>query len=96
MTYYKIKDHKFIRFEKSTNKNKMYNALIENIKTGKIIKIPFGSNQYENYRDITGLNLYPHLIHNDPKRRKAYKARHRVYLKKGYCSPSYYSWFFLW
>jgi hypothetical protein len=90
-----MRQYKLIGYEKAKAKNKMYNALIQN-KQGKVIKLPFGDNRYENYRDITGLNLYPHLIHNDPNRRRLYKARHKGYLRKGYFSPSYFSYFVLW
>ena len=94
--YYNKKDYILKGFEKSTRKHKMYNALIQHRKTKRIIKIPFGSALHSNYQDLSGLNLYPHLIHGDPERRRRYRARHRVYIKDGYYSPSYFSWSVLW
>jgi hypothetical protein len=58
--------------------------------------IPFGDKRYSNYRDKTGLNLYPNLIHNDKERRKRFRARHLKFLKKGFYSPSYFSYYVLW
>ena len=73
----------------------MYDAiLLDN--SGKFIIVPFGDKRYENYQDKTKLNLYPHLIHGDKERRKRYRSRHKVYLKKGYFSPSYFSFHYLW
>lgn len=91
-----MKKYDFINFEKSHRKNKMYNAILENKKTKRIVKVPFGDDKMQNFRDITGLNLYPHLIHGDTKRRKAFRARHKGYLKKGFFSPSLFSYYFLW
>lgn len=96
MTYYKMKDYPFIRFEKSNTPNKMYDAILLNTKTNNTIKVPFGSVNYENYQDKTGLNLYPHLIHGDNNRRKSFRARHKGFLKKGHYSPSFFSFYFLW
>ena len=96
MVYYKKSDHKIFGFQKSKTTGKMYDALL--LKTGspKLIRVPFGDNSMGNYQDKTGLNLYPHLIHNDKKRRKSYRARHKGYLKDGYYSPSWFSWSLLW
>jgi hypothetical protein len=90
----------FIKFEKSHLKNKKYNAVVK--VDGKIKRIPFGSSSYEQFRDATGLNLYSHLDHNDPIRRKNYIARHSKIMKDGKpainnkLSPAYYSLNFLW
>jgi len=96
MTYYNKKDYKLIGYEKSNTKNKMYNAILQNKETKKIIKIPFGDKRYENYRDLTGLNLYPQLIHNDKERRRLYRLRHKKDLKKDYYSPGWFSYYILW
>lgn len=92
--YYSIKDYKLIGFEKSKTKNKMYDAIL--LKENKKYKVPFGDKRYQNFRDITGLNLYPHLIHDDNKRRKNYRTRHKHAVKKGYYSPGYFSYYYLW
>lgn len=96
MVYYSMNDYKLKGFIKSKKQGKMYDAILEEIKTGKIKKVSFGANNYQNFRDITGLNAYPHLIHNDEKRRSLYKKRHKRYLKDGYYSPSFFSFYFLW
>ena len=95
MTYYKKTDYKLLGFEKSNRANKQYNALLQRKTDNKIIRVPFGS-KMENYQDKTGLNLYPHLIHGNKERRRLYRARHKVYLKDGYYSPSFFSIKFLW
>jgi len=74
----------------------MYNAILERVSDGKTVRVPFGSTQYQNYRDITGLNLYPHLIHGDSDRRRRYHARHRGYLKDGFYSSGLFSLVYLW
>ena len=89
-------NYEFINFEKSNRAGKMYNAIIKDKKTSRIIKIPFGDNKMENYRDVTGLNLYPSLIHGDEKRRANYKARHKGFVKDGYYSPGFFSYYYLW
>lgn len=96
MTYYSKKEYKLLGYRKSKVAGKMYDAIIENRKTKKIITIPFGSTDYENFRDLTGLNLYPHLIHGDRERRRLYKARHKHHLRPGYYSPSWFSMTQLW
>ena len=96
MSYYSMKDWKFIGFRKSNTKLKKYDSLIKNKQTGKIKIIPFGSSSYSQYKDSTGLGLYSHLDHNDKERRRRYKTRHQVYIKKGYYSAGYFSMRFLW
>lgn len=96
MTYYSKKDYKFLGFKKSDKKDKMYYALLVNIYTNKLVKVHFGHNKMGNYRDITGLNAYPNLIHNDLERRRRFQARHKGYLKDGYYSPSFFSYYYLW
>lgn len=96
MTYYKKTDYKLLGYQKSKTQNKMYDALLEDKKTKRIIKVPFGDKRYENYRDMTGLNLYPNLIHNDKNRRRLYRIRHQKDIKTGYYSPGWFSYFILW
>lgn len=96
MTYYNKKDYKLIGYKKSNTKNKMYDAILENNKTKKIVRVPFGDIRYENYRDLTSLNLYPQLIHNNKERRRLYRLRHKKDLKDGYYSPGWFSYYILW
>ncbi len=86
-----------IKFQRSSRRDKKYMAIIEDITTRRQQKVHFGSRQplMEHYRDDTGLNLYRSLNHLDPKRRKAYLARHAKTMTKKY-SPSWYSAKFLW
>ena len=95
-TYYSKKDYEHIDFEKAGQKGKMYNAILRRKIDNKTIRVPFGDNKMQNYQDKTGLNLYPNLIHGDKNRRASFRARHRGYLKDGYYSPSFFSYYFLW
>ena len=95
MTYYSKEEYKLIKYEKSKVKGKQYAAILENNKTKKKVRVNFGS-MMENYRDLTGLNLYPHLIHGDLKRRKSFRARMKGFIKEGYYSPSFFSYHILW
>ena len=70
--FYSKKDYKFVKFEKSHIKIKKYNAVIQNKKTGREVRIPFGARGYEHYKDSTDLKLYSSKDHGDHKRRKNY------------------------
>ena len=96
MTYYSMDEYKLKGYEKAKAKGKMYNALIQRKSDNKILKVPFGDNKMENYKDDTGLNLYPELIHGDEKRRKNYRSRAKGRVKDGFYSPSYFSFNILW
>jgi len=96
MPFYEKAKYGLVGYDKSRRKHKMYDAILIRKKDNKIVRVPFGDKRYENYRDATGLNLYPHLIHGDKKRRTAYRARHKGYLKQGYYSPGYFSMYYLW
>ena len=96
MVYYAKKKYKLIGYEKSPLKYKKYRAILQDKKTKKYVNVDFGDKRYENYHDKTGLNLYPKLLHGDPERRRNYRKRHKVYLKTGYYSPGYFSYYKLW
>jgi len=89
-------EYKFIKFEKSTMKNKKYDALFRNNTTGKIKKLSFGDRRYAQYKDSTGLGVYSHLNHGDPHRRSFYHQRHAKDAVDGYYSPGMLSLKFLW
>ena len=95
-SYYSMNEWIFLKFEKSKRKHKMYSAILLNKRNNKTVRINFGDTRYQNFRDITGLNLYPHLIHNDKNRRRLYRKRHKVFLKNNHYSPSYFSYHILW
>ena len=95
MVSYSKKDYKFLRFEKSHLKTKKYNAVLENRKTKREVRVPFGASSYEQYKDSTGLGLYSSKNHNDKKRRASYRSRHKNDNLNDY-SPGFFSWNFLW
>ncbi len=96
MTYFSMKDYKLKRFRKSDTKNKKYDAILEHVASGKLIKVSFGHSDYEQFKDSTGLNIFTHLNHNDPKRRQLFRQRHKKYLHDKYFSPGYFSYYYLW
>tara|TARA_R110000772_G_scaffold18001_2_gene50284 strand:+ start:654 stop:944 length:291 start_codon:yes stop_codon:yes gene_type:complete len=96
MPYYLKRDYKLLGFKKSMNKDKMYYALLENKQNKKLVRVHFGHNKFKNYRDITGLNAYPTLIHGDSDRRRRYRARAVGQVKAGYYSSSFFSYHYLW
>jgi len=83
-------------FRKSKSKNKKYDALLVNKKTGRSKTIPFGDKRYQHYKDSTGLGLYSNLNHGDKERRKKYKQRHQGFIKQGQYSAAYFSMRYLW
>ena len=94
--YYSKQDYKLVGYQKSVTKNKMYDAILQNKQTKKYHRVPFGDSRYDNYQDNTGLNLYPKLIHSDPKRRSNYKSRHKKDIREGFFSPGYFAMTVLW
>ena len=82
-------------FEKSHLKDKKYNALLKNKKTGKIRRIPFGCSSYEHFKDKTKTGLWSHKDHKDKKRRELYRIRHKGEDKKKF-SSGYFSMKYLW
>jgi len=76
--------------QRSTRKFKKYMALM--CRSGRVVH--FGDNRYQQYRDSTGLNVYTHLNHGDPERRKRYYARHGKKAKK--FSAKWFSHIYLW
>jgi hypothetical protein len=91
-----MRDYKLVNFETSKTKNKKYDAILQNKSTGKLVKIPFGDNRYQHFKDSTGVGLYSNKDNGDLKRRQLYRQRHQKDLKKGYYSPGFMSFYFLW
>ena len=86
------------KFMRSTMKNKKY---MTRTPGGKLVH--FGSRKYQQFSDSTGLGLYSHLDHNDPKRRENYRKRHKAILtaegKPAYLDKeqaAFYAYHFLW
>jgi hypothetical protein len=88
-------NYKFIEFKKSKTKNKKYDAILLNKKTKILKRIPFGAKGYQQYKDNTGIGLYSHLDHHDPKRRALYRKRHDGEQKNKY-SSGWFSYYYLW
>lgn len=89
-----MSDYKHIGFTKSHLEKKKYDAILKNKITNKIKLVPFGSINYQQYKDVTGLNLYTHLNHLDKRRRDNYYKRHNIDFKK--YSPDFFSKKYLW
>lgn len=94
--YYPMKDYRFVRNEKATQKNKKYQAILVSERTQREIRVPYGDSRYEQYRDSTGLDAWSHRNHLDKARRKKYKDRHQGFIKPGHYSPGYFSMKYLW
>ena len=86
---------RLLRFERSKNPKKKYDAILEDVKTKRTQRVPFGQIGYSQYRDSTGLKLYSRLDHGDEERKKNYLARHEKTRHKKW-SASWLSWQFLW
>ena len=86
---------RLLRFERSRTKGKKYDAIIEDVKTKRTQRVPFGQIGYAQYFDSTGKKLYSRYDHKDPERRKNYLARHEKTRHKKF-TPSWLSATFLW
>ena len=96
MTYYSIKEYDILEFKKSIVHNKKYAVILQNKITKKKKILNFGDIRYQHYYDGVPNPIYTHLNHNDKKRRENYRKRHFNNLKKGYYSPGYFSYYYLW
>ena len=74
----------------SKAKNKKYSVYV--MKDGKKRLIHFGDNRYGQFK--AKLGHYSHLDNNDPKRKKAYYARHGKATSKD--TAKYFSHKYLW
>lgn len=93
--------YNILKFKKSSRKNKKYDVYV--YIDDKLKKISFGDNRMQQWKDQTPLKLYSHMDHNDPKRRKQYRARaSKIKNKKGeytFNKPeyaNYWSYNYLW
>jgi hypothetical protein len=93
MVFYQKNDFNFIQFQKSNNQKKKYDAILENKKTKKKVKVSFGSKKYQQYYDKIG--LYSSQNHLCEKRRHLYILRHQHDINKPY-SASWFSLNYLW
>ena len=93
---YSKKEYFFVKFQRSKNPKEKYDGIIKHKLTKREVRVPVGAKRtdgapYPQYRDSTGLGLYSKYDHADQKRKTNYRARHSVYLKSGYWTPSYFS-----
>lgn len=91
-------EYTLVGFERSKVRGKKYDAILRNktrARKGQMRRVPFGAVGYEQYRDATGLGLYTHVNHGDPKRRRNYRTRHHGENKRKF-SSGYFSWKYLW
>jgi hypothetical protein len=93
MPYYPKRDYELLNFVISSNKNKKYDAILQNKKTKKQVKVPFGDRNYQQYFDKIG--VYSSLNHLDKKRRQLYLNRHKRDINTAY-SASWFSREYLW
>jgi len=93
---YPKKDYVFVRFQKSKNPKKKYDAILKNKLTKKIVRVPFGSVGYEQYNDITGLGLYSKFNHFDKQRRANYRKRSLHNIDPNYYSAALFAFYKLW
>jgi hypothetical protein len=100
MVRYSRKEYKFVKFEKSTNPKKKYDAILENKETGRQVRVRFGDRNLPQFKDTTGLGLYRKKDTNDKNKRRQFRARFSATKQrqdfKNYYSPMYFSWNFLW
>ena len=69
----------------STNPDKKYDVYVDNPETGRIKKISFGANGYEDYS-----------THRDKNRRDLYRSRHAYDYINDPTKPGFWSWHVLW
>ena len=79
-----------------------YTAVVS-YKNGKVKRVSFGHQDYQQYRDGTDLKLYKRLDHLDFDRRRRYRARHsKIFNKDGMAaykikySRAWFSYHYLW
>ena len=69
-------DYSFVKFRNSTTKSKKYDAVLYNKKAKRYMIVPFGSPEYSQYEDKTGMGTYSHLNTYNKERRRLYRLRH--------------------
>ena len=90
-------DYTFVKFVRSKDPKKKYDAILKNKKTARLSRISFGARGYEQYEDSTGLKLYSAFNHLDDNRKRLYRKRHAGEgdNKRKY-SAGWFSWHYLW
>ena len=92
-----MSEFEFVRFEKAKAKGKKYAAILKNKQTGRKKTVNFGSADYGQFKDSTGLGLWSYKDHNNEKRRKSYHARHSAIPSYNIrYTPAWFSRKYLW
>ncbi len=99
MVKYSKREYKFVKFQRSTNPKKKYDAILKNKETGREVKVRFGDKNLGQYKD-TALGLYKSKDTLDKNKRRAFRARFSGLKQKqdfaNYYSSMYFAWRFLW
>ena len=80
---------KHMRFERSKITGKKYDAVIIDVITRKIQRVPFGNQNITHYKDTTGLKLYSRLDNMNERQRQLYINAYNQTNKKKYSSEWY-------
>jgi len=94
MTYYKMTKYTLLGFNRAANQTKKYDAILQSIRSGRTVRVPFGQRGYQHYKDQIG--YYSDFDHYDKNRRRSFLARNENNIKAGYFSPGYFSATYLW
>ncbi len=99
MVKYSKRDYKFVKFQRSTNPKKKYDAVLKNKETGREVKVRFGDRSLPQYKD-TALGLYKSKDTLDKNKRRAFRARFSGLKQKqdwtNYYTPLQFAWNRLW
>ena len=99
MAKYSKTQYSFVRYEKSSNPKKKYDAVLKNKQTDREVKIPFGSRNMSQYQDRV-LGLYKSQDTKDKNRRRAFRSRFSGLKQKqdwkNFYTPLFFSWTKLW
>lgn len=88
---YKKSDYSFIDFEKSYKNNKLYMAILQNNKTGRLVMVHFGNKNKKYYRDTTGLNLYSNINNYNTLEQTKFKNKNKRFNRSDW-TPTRFNW----
>jgi len=100
---------KILSFQKSSNPDKKYMVIVQDLNSGKNRTIHFGASAYEQYKDRSPIKLYSKKNHSNKKRQMNYYSRHshgitnrkkaieyEIKKSNGYYNPKILSHTYLW
>lgn len=88
---YKKSEYTFIGFDQSYKNNKLYMAILQNNKTGRMATVHFGNKNKKYYRDTTGLNLYPNINNYNTIDQTKFKNKNERYNRTDW-TPTRFNW----